>query len=62
METMKNFIKFKIFGKKLPLPKATSGEHKTAPGPDCLAFAHGFAAGCYDYDDIWYYERCRWQA
>jgi hypothetical protein len=58
---MPSFLKFKIFGKKSPLQKASS-EDNAAPNLESLSLGHGFAAGYYDYDAIWYYERCRWQA
>lgn len=58
---MPSFLKFEIFRKKPPLQKATS-EDKAAPILESLSLGNGFAAGYYDYDAIWYYERCRWQA
>jgi hypothetical protein len=58
---MLNFLKFKIFAKKPPVLK-TGSEDKSAPNLESLSLGHGFAAGYYDYDAIWYYERSRWQA
>jgi hypothetical protein len=59
---MSIFMKFKIFSKNLSPQKATAGDDIVAPSFESLSMGHGFAAGCYDYDAIWYYERCRWQA
>lgn len=59
---MLSFIKLKSFSKKPPLQKASAGDDIGAPNLESLSMGHGFAAGCYDYDAIWYYERCRWQA
>ena len=58
---MPNFLKFWIFRKEPPLQKASS-EDNGAPNLENLSLGHGFAAGYYDHDAIWYYERCRWQA
>jgi len=59
---MPSFMKFKIFSKNPPPQTATASADIGAPSFESLSMGHGFAAGCYDCDAIWYYERCRWQA
>jgi hypothetical protein len=59
---MLSFMKFRIFSRHPPPQKATAREDIGAPSFESLSMGHGFAAGSYDYDAIWYYERCRWQA